>query len=62
MSWPGPVDLSLMVDLDLDLDFPADGAEAAEFPFLVVVVGGVELNQIKKHMLRILAFINYAFL
>jgi hypothetical protein len=34
-----------MVDLDLDLDFPADGAEAAEFALLVVVVGGVELNQ-----------------
>jgi len=44
---PGPVDLSLMVDLDLDLDFPADGAEAAEFALLVVVVGGVELNQTK---------------
>ncbi len=43
--WPGPVDLSLMVDLDLDLDFPADGAKAAEFALLVVVVGGVELNQ-----------------
>jgi hypothetical protein len=59
---PGPVDLSLMVDLDLDLDFPADGAEAAEFALLVVVVRGVELNQTKIPTLRIFAFINYTFL
>ncbi len=51
-----------MVDLDLDLDFPADGAEAAEFALLVVVVRGVELNQTKMPTLRIFAFINYAFL
>lgn len=41
---PGPVHLSLVVDLDLDLDLARDGAKPTKLALLVVVMGRVELG------------------
>ncbi|CAG5078731.1 Protein of unknown function [Cotesia congregata] len=47
---PGPVDLTLVVDLNLDLNLSADGAEASKLSLLIVVVGGVELGVLVREL------------
>ena len=47
---PGPVNLTLMVDLDLNFDLARHRAETTKLALLVVVVGGVKLSVLVRQL------------